>query len=217
MSTELKYRRGTTAQTNVFTGAEGEVTVDTTRDVVVVHDGTTSGGFPALRQDLNNLPSNIDLTTTGTITANIDAGDVTTLTITGGTAGKFLQTNGSGVLSWQTAASSFDELTGTIANTQFENTDFGDVANVHIGGGALGSYLKTDGSGTLTWGTPDGGGMFKGDNGTIGVGVGDIFRVNEAELNANVTILSTENASATGPISVANTYTLTVEGTLVIL
>ena len=62
-----------------------------------------------------------------------------------------------------------------------------------------------------------GGGLFKGDNGETGSSAGDIFRCNEAELNANVTIAATENASATGPVGVASGVTLTVEGVLVIL
>jgi len=46
MATILQLRRGTTVQHSSFTGAVGEVTVDTTKDTVVVHDGTTAGGFP---------------------------------------------------------------------------------------------------------------------------------------------------------------------------
>lgn len=46
MATELKLRRGTTAQHATFTGAAGEVTVDTDKNILVVHDGSTSGGFP---------------------------------------------------------------------------------------------------------------------------------------------------------------------------
>ncbi len=75
----------------------------------------------------------------------------------------------------------------------------------------------------LTWDgsnwTPGtgGGGYYKGENGTTGSSAGDIFRINEAELNSDVTISATENASCTGPLSVASTKTLTVEGTLVIL
>jgi hypothetical protein len=45
MATILQLRRGTTVQHSSFTGAEGEVTVNTTKDTVVVHDGTTAGGF----------------------------------------------------------------------------------------------------------------------------------------------------------------------------
>jgi hypothetical protein len=50
MATTLKLRRGTTAQHTTFTGTEGEVTVDTDKDTVVVHDGTTAGGFPLARE-----------------------------------------------------------------------------------------------------------------------------------------------------------------------
>lgn len=42
----LKLRRGTTAQHSTFTGLLGEVTVDTDKDTIVVHDGSTAGGFP---------------------------------------------------------------------------------------------------------------------------------------------------------------------------
>ena len=46
MARQVQFRRGTTAQTNSFTGAVGEVTVDTDKDTVVVHDGSTAGGHP---------------------------------------------------------------------------------------------------------------------------------------------------------------------------
>jgi len=45
MATILQLRRGTTVQHSTFTGAVGEVTVNTTKDTVVVHDGATAGGF----------------------------------------------------------------------------------------------------------------------------------------------------------------------------
>ena len=40
----LQLKRGTTAQTSTFTGLNGEVTVDTTKKTLVVHDGSTIGG-----------------------------------------------------------------------------------------------------------------------------------------------------------------------------
>ena len=46
MAKRIQLRRGTTAQSNAFTGAVGEVSVDTDKDVLVVHDGVTAGGFP---------------------------------------------------------------------------------------------------------------------------------------------------------------------------
>ena len=50
MAKQVQFRRGTTSQHSTFTGAVGEVTVDTDKDVVVVHDGSTAGGFPLVRQ-----------------------------------------------------------------------------------------------------------------------------------------------------------------------
>ena len=44
MSTQLQLRRGTTAQHSTFTGASGEITIDTDKKTVVVHDGITPGG-----------------------------------------------------------------------------------------------------------------------------------------------------------------------------
>lgn len=51
MASQLQLRRGTTAQHASFTGAAGELTVDTTKKTAVVHDGVTPGGFPLARQD----------------------------------------------------------------------------------------------------------------------------------------------------------------------
>jgi hypothetical protein len=58
MSTQVQFRRGTTAETAAFIGAIGEVTVDTSKNTCVVHDGSTLGGYPLLRQDgVNSLLS----------------------------------------------------------------------------------------------------------------------------------------------------------------
>jgi hypothetical protein len=45
MSKRVQHRRGTTAQHASFTGAVGELTVDTDKKCVVVHDGATVGGI----------------------------------------------------------------------------------------------------------------------------------------------------------------------------
>ena len=46
MPKQVRLRRGTTAQHATFTGAEGEVTFDSTKKVLVLHDGVTPGGRP---------------------------------------------------------------------------------------------------------------------------------------------------------------------------
>ena len=50
MPTQIQWRRGNTAQTAVFTGAVGEVTVDTDKNTLVVHDGTTAGGYALAKE-----------------------------------------------------------------------------------------------------------------------------------------------------------------------
>lgn len=42
----VQQYRGTTAQHETYTGLPGELTVDTDKNVVVVHDGLTAGGYP---------------------------------------------------------------------------------------------------------------------------------------------------------------------------
>ena len=73
MAKQLQLRKGTTTEHNTFTGAVGEVTVDTTKDVLVVHDGVTVGGHPvAARANAGGTISLIkkDGTSAGTINAD---------------------------------------------------------------------------------------------------------------------------------------------------
>ncbi len=46
MSTQISRRRGTSSQHTSFVGAEGELTIDTDKNTVIVHDGSTPGGHP---------------------------------------------------------------------------------------------------------------------------------------------------------------------------
>jgi hypothetical protein len=63
MSTQVQIRRGNTAQTASFTGSIAELTVDTDKKVVVVHDGTTAGGNPLIK-------ANASITTGQILTSN---------------------------------------------------------------------------------------------------------------------------------------------------
>ena len=73
MAGQIQLRQGTTTEHNSFTGAVGEVTVDTTKDTLVVHDGVTAGGHPvAARANADGTISLIkkDGTSAGTINAD---------------------------------------------------------------------------------------------------------------------------------------------------
>ena len=59
MSFAFQRRRGTTSQHSTFTGLVGELTVDTDKDTVVVHDGSTAGGFPLARAKGGTLEDSV--------------------------------------------------------------------------------------------------------------------------------------------------------------
>ena len=69
MATQVQLRGGTTSEHSSFTGAAREVTVDTDKDVVVVHDGSTAGGIP-LAKEASVLPL-----AGGTMTGDVSLGD----------------------------------------------------------------------------------------------------------------------------------------------
>ena len=49
MTTQVQFRRGTTAEHAHFVGAQGELTIDTDKNMAVIHDGVTNGGFDVFR------------------------------------------------------------------------------------------------------------------------------------------------------------------------
>ena len=105
MADQLQLRGGSTAQTAAFTGALREVTVDTDKKTVVVHDGTTVGGNPLLRQDLSNLPA-------GTIdNADINASAAIALTKLG-----------TGALPTTVTVASANLVDGTIVNADINTS-----------------------------------------------------------------------------------------------
>ena len=68
MATQVQFRGGTTTEHASFNGVAKEVTVDTTKQTLVVQDGSTNGGFPLLRE--NGTQS---LITTGNISIDSDS------------------------------------------------------------------------------------------------------------------------------------------------
>ena len=49
MTTQVQFRKGTTSEHALFTGALAELTVDTDKKTAVVHDGSDIGGFELQR------------------------------------------------------------------------------------------------------------------------------------------------------------------------
>ena len=110
MSKKLQLRGGTTTEHASFTGAVREVTVDTDKDTLVIHDGSTAGGFPLPRTDaeirtaveaatdsnvftdadhskLNAIEASADVTDTANVVAALTAGSNITIAANGTIAG----------------------------------------------------------------------------------------------------------------------------------
>ena len=103
------------------------------------------------------------------------------------------------------------------SDTTLTSADIADgtVATVDIADDAVTTAKIPDGAITaakINSGVTLGAAYFQGENGAVGAtaGKGDIFRVHEKELNTNVTIAATDNALASGPLTVASGITLTI-------
>jgi len=64
MPTQVQFRRGTTAQNNSFTGAAGELSINTSNSTIRVHDGSTPGGSELATVASTSSATNL---TTGTL------------------------------------------------------------------------------------------------------------------------------------------------------
>ena len=60
----VQFRRGTTAQHAVFTGQPGEITVNSDKKIVVVHDGSAVGGYETVGAGTTQRITNKDINTT---------------------------------------------------------------------------------------------------------------------------------------------------------
>ena len=160
MATQLQIRRGTTAQTNSFTGAEGELSVNTTTDTLHVHDGATAGGKALARADGSNIAtyagSFTTLTASGAATLNTFASSGATLTggtINGVTVGATTPSTGafttiaaSGAITGNVTGN----LTGSILTAAQTNiTSVGTLSTLAVSGTVTAGGLAVDGDGLL--------------------------------------------------------------------
>jgi hypothetical protein len=95
MATQVQWRGGSTAEHATFTGAAREVTVDTQKQTLVLHDGSTAGGRPLLREDGSNAA--LSLGSAGTPSLKF-TGDTNTGIYSPGADQVAVATNGTGRL-----------------------------------------------------------------------------------------------------------------------
>ena len=178
MTTAIKRRRGTTVQHSTFTGLEGELTVDTTKDTVVVHDGATAGGFALLREDLSNNTNVASISTAQTFTNKTI--NLSSNTLTGTTA------------QFNTALSDGDFA--TLAGTEtLSNKTFS--TNPTISSGTANGVAYLNGSKVLTSGSAL---TFDGTN--LGVGTSTPNRIFTIRNGGPVVEIDPAGSGGTNPI-----------------
>ena len=162
MATQVRLRRGTTAQHASFTGAEGEVTVDTDKETLVVHDGSTAGGHPlAKAAQARGWTKREHFTSNGTWTKS-GKSDLKRIIVTthggggGGHASYWAGAGGQGgvgyaVMDVSTVTTNVTVTVGGggATGTNGGTTSFGTylVSNGGTAGGSNGSYLGQGGKG----------------------------------------------------------------------
>ena len=125
MATQVQFRRGNTAQTAAFTGAAGEITVDTTKNVVVIHDGVTAGGTPMVSGKGDTMTGALNVANNLVVTGTVGVTGATTLT-TLTASSTILQTAGLSTLNALTVSNNAN-VTGHIILTGDIAVNGGDI------------------------------------------------------------------------------------------
>ena len=151
MTKQVQIRRGTDSQHTSFTGAEGEISVNTTNDSVHVHDGTTAGGKEMARADGSNVAftsGTIDGTVIGGTTPA--AGTFTTGSFTGdvsfGDSDKAIFGAGNDLQIYHNGSNSYVQDVGT---GKLHITSDGTGVSIDKGTSELMATIDTDGAVTL--------------------------------------------------------------------
>ena len=145
MAKLLKLRRGSTSQHSSFTGAEGEVTVDTDKDTLVVHDGSTAGGHPVAAEDMANVSSS-------TIAGRFSDDAINPSKIAGGTLGTDVKVADGNINGNLTIENADVTSTAAIAGTKI-SPDFGSQ-NIVTTGTLSSGAIAAAGDITITDPTP---------------------------------------------------------------
>ena len=134
MATAIQRRRGTTSQHSTFTGLAGEITIDTDLNTIIVHDGSTAGGYRLAKY------TEVQAAAAGDITSVVAGSG-----LTGGT------TSGDATISLD-----YENLTGNLVPSANNTYSLGSLTSVwkdvFIGPGSLyvnGSKVIEDSSGTI--------------------------------------------------------------------
>ena len=121
MATQVQYRRGSAAQNDAFTGALGEITVDTTNNTLRIHNGVIAGGSGNLAT-VAYVDAEI-----GSLSANSISSGTTSVNIPSSGGNVIITVGGSGIVTFASSGILNGQANGTgnIGNaTGYFNTIF---------------------------------------------------------------------------------------------
>ena len=162
MATQVQFRGGDTDDNDAFRGAAREITVDTQKDTLVVHDGATTGGFPLFRASggAQDISTSGDVSAAdGTFTGDVDIADKIVHTGDTNTAIRFPSAD-----------------TVTVETAGSEALRINSSGNVGIGTTSPSTLLHVDGAATFTGGVLTGA-YDSGNSSTSGLSLQDSGRV----------------------------------------
>jgi hypothetical protein len=222
MSTQVQFRRGTTTQNNAFTGAIGEISVDTDLKTIRLHDGTTAGGGSAM---LNNVSSQTALNKTFS-TGSVWQGNAVALAYGGtgsslsavagavaystsgglslsssGTSGQLLVSGGTGAPTW-VSASTISAGTSALAATA-----------TNIAGGSAGQLMIQADTGLTSFITAGSAGTFLK---SAGAGYAPTWASADVTIGTTTIALGGTSLSLAGVSTITTTGNVTVGGNLIV-
>ena len=142
MAKLLKLRRGSTSAHASFTGAEGEVTIDTTKDTAVVHDGSQAGGRPLAREDMSNVSS-------ASIAGQLGTDSIATTKIAGGALPTDVTVASANIVDGTIVNADVNAsaaIAGTKISPNFGSQQITTTGNIVVGGTVDGRDVASDGS-----------------------------------------------------------------------
>ncbi len=187
MATAIQRRRGNTAQHASFTGLAGEITIDTDKNTVVVHDGTTAGGYPLAK---------------ASDVAALGGADITAVIAGSGLTGGASSGNA-------TISLNYENLAGNLIPSSNNTYSLGSTSkvwkDVYVGPGSLyvnGQKVLADNSGTITLSADAGQNLSlvttSGGDLELNSNTGDI------QLKSNIIVSAGKTITASGGLKLAS-------------
>ena len=202
MPDQLQLRGGTTTEHNSFTGALREVTVDTTKKTLVVHDGSSAGGTALMKESGGNAASSVGIGTGGNNAINIDsslnvgfgtANPTSNLDIQGAGSPAIKVTDTTNTTTAQVAANNTKVLYGSLTNHAVQIDQNGGAAliidtnkNVGIGTTSPQVLMHLNASNARFQLTDSTTGTASGDGVIMGLNGSQDFFINNRESSKNL-------------------------------